>query len=425
MSLQDHLIQAEQAVRQGQIDAAARHFDAVLKLAPDHSVAHNFFGQQAMARQAIDEALGSFERACKGQPALAISHANRGRALKIKGELRAALQALEAAVKLEPGAFAANLERAEIYEMLGELRNAALCSSQALASMPDAIARRPDLQPRLDHARAQVIRDRHELADFLLARVNPVKAGHSARVTRRVDETLAIALGQTRHYPSRPLMFHVTRLPSIPFFERDEFAWAAGVEAATPAIRSELDQVLLAHQNGFEAYVQTKAAESPGQFATLDGNLDWSAFFLWKHGKRVEEHCALCPATMAALDTVPAMTVRDRAPAVMFSALKPHTHIPPHNGATNARLTVHLPLIVPPNCRFRVGAEIREWKVGELFVFDDTIEHEASNDSDELRVVLIFDVWHPMLTELERDVIRTSQESMIAYYGDDAPLGEL
>ena len=86
----------------------------------------------------------------------------------------------------------------------------------------------------------------------------------------------------------------------------------------------------------------------------------------------------------------------------MFSLLAPHTRIPPHTGVANTRLVCHLPLIVPPGCGFRVGETIREWREGEAFVFDDTIEHEAWNDSDQLRVVLILDLWPPALSEAER-----------------------
>jgi aspartyl/asparaginyl beta-hydroxylase (cupin superfamily) len=89
----------------------------------------------------------------------------------------------------------------------------------------------------------------------------------------------------------------------------------------------------------------------------------------------------------------------------MFSLLAPQTRIPPHTGAANTRLVCHLPLIVPPKCGFRVGETTREWRVGEAFVFDDTIEHEAWNDSDELRVVLIIDLWAPALNEAERTAV--------------------
>ena len=65
----------------------------------------------------------------------------------------------------------------------------------------------------------------------------------------------------------------------------------------------------------------------------------------------------------------------------------------------------HLPRIVPPNCRFRVGADTREWVVGEPWIFDDTIEHEAWNDSDRLRVVLIGDLWRPELDDQDRAIV--------------------
>ena len=102
---------------------------------------------------------------------------------------------------------------------------------------------------------------------------------------------------------------------------------------------------------------------------------------------------------------VPGAQIPGRAPSAFFSMLSPHTRIPPHTGVTNTRAIIHLPLIVPPNCGFRVGGETREWVEGSPFAFDDTIEHEAWNDSDEMRAVLIFDVWNPHLSEEERAVI--------------------
>ena len=129
--------------------------------------------------------------------------------------------------------------------------------------------------------------------------------------------------------------------------------------------------------------------------------------------------------TEAALALAPQNTVPGRAPVAFFSALKPGTHIPPHNGATNTRLTVHMPLIIPPDCALRVGEETRTWEPGKLLLFDDTIRHEAWNFSDRLRVVLIFDVWHPMLTELERELVSQTVQGMLSYYGTGADLGEL
>ena len=98
--------------------------------------------------------------------------------------------------------------------------------------------------------------------------------------------------------------------------------------------------------------------------------------------------------------------VAGHAPTAFFSILKPKTRIPPHTGVSNTRLVVHLPLFVPPGCGFRVGSETREWRPGSAWVFDDTIEHEAWNDSDQPRAILIFDIWNPYLSAAERAIVR-------------------
>ena len=89
--------------------------------------------------------------------------------------------------------------------------------------------------------------------------------------------------------------------------------------------------------------------------------------------------------------------------------------------------TVHvaeqpLPLVVPPQCRFRVGSDTREWREGQAWVFDDTIEHEAWNDSEVPRAILIFDTWHPALTRAERELIRTAVPAIKDYYRDEVQI---
>ena len=141
------------------------------------------------------------------------------------------------------------------------------------------------------------------------------------------------------------------------------------------------------------------------QWVDLNHSDRWSTYPLWRGGDRVAENLARCPRTAAALDGVGMARIGALCPNAMFSVLAPHTQIPPHHGETNARLVVHLPLIVPPNCTYRVGFEHRTWTEGEVLIFDDTIEHEARNDSDDPRTVLIFDVWNPLLTVAERDMV--------------------
>lgn len=113
-----------------------------------------------------------------------------------------------------------------------------------------------------------------------------------------------------------------------------------------------------------------------------------------------------CPETVAAFATLPVPDMPGRAPNLMFSILAPRTRIPRHVGVLNARLVVHIPLLIPPDCAMIVGEETRAWVPGEALVFDNTLEHEARNDSDEVRVVLICDAWHPDLSPNERIVLR-------------------
>jgi hypothetical protein len=115
---------------------------------------------------------------------------------------------------------------------------------------------------------------------------------------------------------------------------------------------------------------------------------------------------------------------RRYAPTAFFSILDSKSHIPAHTGTTNTRVIVHVPLVIPPACRFRVGSTTREWRPGAAWVFDDTIEHEAWNDSDLPRAILIFDVWNPYLTAAERDFVRTMVTGIARYYGDPAPFVE-
>ena len=114
------------------------------------------------------------------------------------------------------------------------------------------------------------------------------------------------------------------------------------------------------------------------------------------------ENAARCPKTMDALGKVPLSNIGSRTPSVLFSMLRPGAHIPPHHGMLNSRLICHLPLIVPEGCWLRVGNETRTVEAGKMMIFDDSIEHEAKNESGEVRIILLFDIWRPELNEAER-----------------------
>ena len=141
---------------------------------------------------------------------------------------------------------------------------------------------------------------------------------------------------------------------------------------------------------------------------------------MWRDGVEQTQATALCPQTTAVLRRLPLADQTGYAPTALFSALAPHTHIPPHTGSTNSRLLVHLPLVLPGPARFRVGNEERIWRMGKAWVFDDTIEHEAWNDADETRFILIFDIWNPLLSLAERELITAMVRAHADYYTGSA-----
>jgi len=222
--------------------------------------------------------------------------------------------------------------------------------------------------------------------------------------SERLSHALELAAGRRKLYLQQPTAFNYPGLAHIQFFDPAQFDWAAEVEAATPAIRKELEELL--EQQGtdeFRAYIQAGSDEvRMDQNKELLDNKDWSALFLCENGWTVPKIVERCPRTWETMLRAPLPRIPGWGPTVMFSLLKAGARIHPHTGMFNTRLVCHLPLIVPPGCRFRVGNEVREWEEGKLLIFDDTIEHEAWNDSSEDRVILIFDIWRPELSEQER-----------------------
>jgi aspartyl/asparaginyl beta-hydroxylase (cupin superfamily) len=218
----------------------------------------------------------------------------------------------------------------------------------------------------------------------------------------RFKAALDILAGRKRIYVQEPTGFYFPELPQIQFFNPAGFDWVPEVEARTEVIRAELEALLASvGTKDFRPYIQSDPNRPRTDGNRLLDSADWSALFLCENGKMGEEVIERCPKTWEAVQSAPLPRIAN-SPTVMFSLLRPGARIAAHTGMFNTRLVCHLPLIVPPGCRFRVGNEVREWEAGKLLIFDDTIEHEAWNDGSEDRVVLIFDIWRPELSERER-----------------------
>jgi tetratricopeptide (TPR) repeat protein len=243
---------------------------------------------------------------------------------------------------------------------------------------------------------------RHPVDDFM-----DVHGVGSEPEDELLIQSLQILAERKQPYVSQPSRFLYAGLPQRQFFRRDEFAWSGELEAQTPAIREELDTLLSQpdHAAPFAPYVESNRQGGAPSDTPLMGSTDWSAFYLVKQGKRIEANIARLPKTMAAIDAIGADAMPPPQPSVLISLLKPGARIPPHVGMFNTRLICHLPLIIPAKCGFRVGNDTREWTPGELFLFDDSINHEAWNESSDPRYILIFEVWRPELSQRQRRLL--------------------
>jgi aspartyl/asparaginyl beta-hydroxylase (cupin superfamily) len=212
-------------------------------------------------------------------------------------------------------------------------------------------------------------------------------------------------LGRRQIYTNVCHGMHYPFLPADEYFDREHFPWLEELEAETDVIRAEVTALLASDDPGLSPYVTMPPGTPANVWTDLNNSRAWSALHLWKDGQRIDGACAKAPRTAAIVEKLPLAQIPGRAPTVFFSILQAGQHIPPHTGVTNTRTIIHLPLVVPPGCRFRVGGETREWHAGEAFAFDDTIEHEAWNPSGEDRAILILDVWNPYLSEQERQII--------------------
>ena len=400
----------------GRIAESEQLLARIAQQAPHHPAVLNELGVRMLSRGAAAEAHALFVRATTGDPNHPALWANLAGSLKALGRRAEELDAIEKALALEPRHLSALLQKGAYLEETGDPRNAARAYQNALDTLPPGAPTPPGVQAALQHARALVAADFAALNAMLEEPLGAVRQRHGGLRQRRVDQCLEILTGRRKPFHSQPTWMYFPELPAIEFFERADCPWLDAIEGASDEIRAELLRVLVADREGLQPYIDFPSGLPLDQFRELNGSRRWSAYFLWNQSEAVAGHIAQCPTTARMLETAPRCRVAGRAPTAFFSILDPNTRIPPHTGVTNTRCTVHLPLVVPPACGFRVGGTTREWIPGQAWVFDDTIEHEAWNLSDTPRAILIFDIWNPLLTAAERDLIQTATEIYGQYY---------
>jgi aspartate beta-hydroxylase len=399
--IEELLRKAHTAQRIGDRGAARAHLEAALAVTPDHPAALNSLGVLTLTDGDIAASIELHRRATVADPDAPVLWMNLAKAQREAGDDDGEANSLDAVLGLDAVYFPALVRKAELCERRGDRAEALRLWQGVIATAPQT----GGLDEILAHAHEFVRAQTDHFAETVDAGL--AEARHRASGSlRRFDAAVGFATGRRKLFTNECAGFHYPFLPADEFFERSHFPWLCELEAATPAIRAELESLLETGTPGFAPYVQMAPGTPENKWTTLDGQMEWGAYYLWHYGKPVADAHVRCPQTVAALAAVPQLHLKGRCPSAFFSILQPGARIPPHTGVTNIRTIIHLPLIVPDGCGFRVGGETREWREGEAFAFDDTIEHEAWNESAQLRAVLILDVWNPHIDEDERILVQ-------------------
>ncbi len=395
------IAEARAAQAAGDQAKAAEVYEALLAHDPHDPAILNSLGVLALEQGDCTTAIARHRAAAQADPQAPVLWVNLAKAQRMAGDDVGERASLDAALAIDALMLPALVRKAELHERLGEIGAALRLWQGVIAIAP---AHSDGLDALLVHAHAYVAAQTARIAAIIDTGLAEARA-QTRESLRRFDACVNFSTGRRKVYVNECAGTYFPFLPADEFFERSHFPWLPTLEAQTAAIRRELAALLASGAPGFAPYVNMAPGVPDNKWTPLDGSAAWDAYYLWHYGKPVADAHRRCPATIAALAAVPQLHVPGRCPNAFFSILRPGARIPPHTGVTNIRAIVHLPLIVPQGCGFRVGGETRAWREGEAFAFDDTIEHEAWNESDQLRAVLILDVWNPHITMAERALL--------------------
>jgi aspartyl/asparaginyl beta-hydroxylase (cupin superfamily) len=384
---------------------------------PRHPLVLNESAARMLRAGHAARALPLLEQANDAEPGAPDILFNLAQALAKLDRNDEAVEALDRLLVIEPGNVTALLDKGALEEQQCRPRAAAMSYRTALQSIPPGFPAAPQLAERLERARRKVEENNRELESFIVDGLSDMRERFADEKLSRFDQCVDTLLQKRRVFRQQPTFMFFPELPAVEFYDRDLFPWLDGIDAAAGDIRAEFLEVMSEGEAVLDPYVAYPGGMPMQQWRELNMSRRWGVYSLWREGKAYSEHIARCPKTVAALDRVPRWDVPGSGPTALFSILDAKTRIPPHTGPVNTRLVCHLPLVVPPGCGFRVGGQQREWQPGKAFVFDDSINHEAWNDGDVPRAVLIFDIWSPYLSEAERELTRALTRRIGEWYG--------
>lgn len=405
--------QAASHSRRGDMQSTERVCREILQRDHRHLSSLRFLADLALQAGDFPQAEMHLQGLCEGSPGDLQARSQLAQALYRQNKLQLALAAYLDLWRAQPRTGLLYLTIGCLYLEMGDSDKAAQVFSlgESLDGSLLDLWRQPQTAPALaamSKKAWQTLRQHH--TGLHLGAINALQeAGQAGRI-RDARWPLVDAREVGYDHPlHRPQVFAIRHDRSPAFFDPGSFPWAASLEGQFAEISREIVAALDVGADG-RPYLDNGHRLEGEQWRPLVNTLNWASVHLYSRGVANNKVVDKFPVTRAALSQVPLATRNGQPDEVFISVLAPHTRIPEHYGVSSAVLTVHLPIVVPPGCGLRVHEETRTPEEGRLLIFDDTWQHSAWNDSDRQRVVLIFELWHPDLSEPEKRAIARTFE---------------
>jgi beta-hydroxylase len=187
--------------------------------------------------------------------------------------------------------------------------------------------------------------------------------------------------------PYNALMYLFSAVPARPILDAREIPEVAKLAENWEIFRDEAQRLF------DEGYIREALKNNDIGFNSFFKR-GWKRFYLKWYDEPLPSARALCPKSVALLESVPAVN------GAMIALLSPRSHLNPHRDPYAGSLRYHLGLVTPNSeaCYISVDGQHYFWRNGEALIFDETYIHSVENNTDETRIILLCDVQRPLRT---------------------------
>uniref|UniRef100_A0A3Q2UBY7 Un-named hu7910 n=1 Tax=Fundulus heteroclitus TaxID=8078 RepID=A0A3Q2UBY7_FUNHE len=413
-TIKAHLDAAEKLRKKGKLDEALKAFDSLVRRHPlspraryGKAQAEDDLAEKQRSNEMLQRAIATYGEAAELPDAtpdlLRATLRRRAERQQFLGRMRGSLATLQRLLEVFPDDVGLRNDLGVAHLLLGDNKGAKRIYQQVLA-----------VAPSNGFAKVHygfILKAENQIAESIPYLKEGLESGepgtddgrfyfHLGDALQRVGDDSAYfwyELGHQRgHFASvwQRSLYNVEGLKAQPWWTPQETGYTDLVKMLERNWRTIRDEALAVMD------------QSRGHFLPEEENLrekgEWGQYTLWQQGKRAGNACQGVPKTCALMERFPEATGCKRG-QIKFSVMQPGTHVWPHTGPTNCRLRMHLGLVVPrPGCRIRCTNQTREWQEGRVLIFDDSFEHEVWQEAASYRLIFIVDVWHPQLTQNQR-----------------------